>query len=79
MSIVSNLLRQGRLMARAAVVCLVIVLLVAAVAQLNGMFEFTGWLKHGNFVLLWGFLSVLCYIPLALIDDRRQSEARHPH
>ena len=66
----SNVLRQGRLMATAAGVAVVIVLMIAVVAHLNGMFEFTGWLKHGNVVLVWGFLSVLLYIPIALIDDR---------
>jgi DNA-binding CsgD family transcriptional regulator len=52
-SIVSNILRQSRLIATAAVVAIVIVLMTAAVAQLKSMFEFAGWLKHGSVVLVW--------------------------
>ena len=78
MSIASNILRQSRLIATAAVVAFLVVSMIAALAQLKGMFEFTAWLKHGNVVLVWGFLSVLLYIPLALIDDRRQSKVRLP-
>lgn len=53
-------------------VSLAVVLLVAAIAEANGMVWLTGWFAHGNFVLPWGFLTILLYIPLALVDDRRR-------
>jgi uncharacterized membrane protein YhdT len=67
-------------MAIAASVSLVVVFLVAVIAEANGMVQLTGWFAHGNFVLPCGFLTILIYIPLALIDDRRgRSKARHTH
>jgi hypothetical protein len=67
------MLHQSRLLATAAVFAFVVIVMIAAVADLNDMFEFTGWLQHGNFPFVWGVLSVLLYIPLALLDSRSQS------
>jgi hypothetical protein len=78
-SILSNVVRQGLFMAIAASVSLVVVFLVAVIAEANGMVWLTGWFAHGNFVLPWGFLTILLYIPFALIDDQRRGSRARQH
>jgi hypothetical protein len=61
----------------AASVSLLVVLLVAFIADANGMVWLTPLYAHGNFVMPWGLLTIVLYIPLALMDERRPgSKAR---
>jgi hypothetical protein len=59
-----TILRQGLFMAIAAAVALAVVFLVAVIADANAMVWLTGWFAHGNFVMPWGALTILLYIPL---------------
>jgi hypothetical protein len=70
-------MRQSLLMSVSATVSLVVVVAGLIVGEAMGLTIVSQWFGHaGLFTIPWVFLTVLIFIPLAIIDDRRQSKSR---
>ena len=60
-----------------ATISLVVVVAALIVGEAIGVTIVSWWFGHsGFFAIPWVFLTVLVFIPLAIIDDRRQSKSR---
>jgi hypothetical protein len=68
-----NLSRQGLLMGLSAIVALPIVIGVAFAADRLGIVEFASWFGHSFFIVFpWVVLSVIIFISVAILEDRRR-------
>jgi hypothetical protein len=76
MSVLANVVRQSILMCVSATVGLAVVVVIAIAGEMMGVMMLAEWFGHGGlFAIPWVFLTVLIYIPLVLVDDRRQSKS----